>query len=72
MGRFSANRSYGHSICRMGSNWYRLSWAYDRYFKNSRLRHPQGQSCFTDLAGAKRFAEKWGCSMPIEPDQPPK
>lgn len=52
-------RSYGHSVKKIGHNHYRLSWTVDFHYANSRLRHPRGFRRDTDLSGASRFARKW-------------
>ena len=69
MGRYSANPSYGHRITRLCSDCYRLSWACDRYYSGSRLRHPTGTTRDTDRAGAERFAKRWKVPMPKENDR---
>jgi hypothetical protein len=65
MSRFRSSGSYGHSIYRMGEDWFRLHWTVDRYYSGSRLRFPRGASRDTDEAGAKRFAKKWGVQLPV-------
>ena len=65
MGRFSGSTSYGHRIREMGG-YYRLSWATDRYYAGSRLRHPRTTERDTDEKGAERFAKKWGISTPTK------
>lgn len=66
MSRFRSSGSYGHSIFRIGHDHYRLCWTVDRYYSGSRLRFPRGSSRDTDLAGAKRFAKRWGLVEPVE------
>lgn len=64
MGRFSPSSSYNHHIRSAGGGDYWISWTIDRYYAGSRLRHPRVFERFTDEAGAKRFAKKWGAEMP--------
>jgi hypothetical protein len=64
MGRYSANPSRQHHIRRNGRDDYTLSWVCDRYYAGSRLRFPTRTRRFTDEAGARRFAKRWGCLMP--------
>lgn len=56
--------TYGHSIRRIGSDHYRLSWTIDRKYAGSRLRHPTTYHRDTGEDGAQRFAKKWGAEMP--------
>jgi len=60
------SHGYGHHIQRLGHDLYRLSWSWDRKYRTSRLRFPQRMVRDTDLAGAVRFAKKWGCQLPEE------
>lgn len=69
MGRYSPSSSYGHRIRRLGHDWYRISWAFDRYYASARLRFPQCREKDTDEAGAKRFAKKWGVDLPAPPEK---
>lgn len=64
MGRYSSNGSYGHHIRRIAEGHFRLSWTVDRYYANSRLRHPRTATRDTDTAGAERFAKRWDIAMP--------
>lgn len=64
MGRFYGGGSYGHSIRRIADGHYRLSWTVDRYYQNSRMRHPRTATRDTDTAGAERFAKRWDIAMP--------
>lgn len=64
MGRHRSSGSYGHVVRKMGDDWYRIFWTVDRFYSGSRLRFPRGSSRDTDLAGAKRFAKRWGLSKP--------
>lgn len=66
MSRHRSAGSYGHAVQRIGHDFYRLHWTVDRYYTGSRLRFPRGCSRDTDLAGAKRFAKRWGCAEPVE------
>lgn len=55
--------SYGHRVSLCGiAGTYRISWTYD--VKHRRIRYPRWCYRLTDLAGAKRFAKKWGCVVP--------
>lgn len=64
MGRFRGGGSYAHSMQRFGRDHFRLHWTVDRYYPDSRLRFPRGCNRDTDLAGAKRFAKRWGLPEP--------
>lgn len=64
MSRFNSSGSYGHAVRRIGNDHYRLHWTVDRYYPNSRLRFPRGHSRDTDLAGARRFAQRWQLDPP--------
>ena len=64
MGRYSSNGSYGHHIQRIDYGCYRLSWTVDRYYSDSRLRHPRRTTRDTDTAGAERVATRWGVALP--------
>ena len=68
MGRYSVNPSYDHRIQRLYHDCFEISWTCDRYYPSSRFRHPRGNSRSTDLAGAVRFAKKWGVTrnLPTE------
>ncbi|MGN6146288.1 MAG: hypothetical protein ACTHOP_22165 [Mesorhizobium sp.] len=59
MGRYSKSSAYGHRVHDMGWGLFRISWIVDRYYPNSRLRHPVTYSRDTDRNGAIRFADKW-------------
>jgi len=60
---------HGHHIQRLGSDWYRLSWSWDKKYSGCRYTYPKRLSRDTDLAGAERFAKKWGVAMPASPTQ---
>lgn len=66
MSRHSASGSYGHNIEDLGHGDFRLTWKVDRYYPDSRLRHPQVRSRDTDEAGARRFALKHDILLPSE------
>lgn len=68
MGRHRAQRSYGHRCKRLGADWYRLSWTVDRYYVDSRLRHPRTFQRDTDEAGAVRFCKRWQVEFPGKTD----
>lgn len=59
MSRYGKSSAYGHRILDLGGGSFRVSWTIDRYYRNSRLRHPTGYSRVTDRDGAIRFAKKW-------------
>jgi hypothetical protein len=63
MGRYTGGNSYDHWIRRDGGE-YTIGWTVDFYYPSSRLRFPRGFKRWTDEAGAKRFARKWGLNMP--------
>ena len=58
--------AYGHSIKRIGTDHYRLSWTIDRKVAGKRLRFPTTTTRDTDAAGAVRFAKKWKLDIPEE------
>ena len=61
--------SYAHHIRRLelfGDVIYRLTWTVDHKYPSSRSRFPRIHTRDTDEAGARRFAKKWGISMPLE------
>lgn len=64
-GRYRSQTAYGQHIQKLGGGFYRLSWTVDRYYPSSRLRHPVGFQRNADLAGARRFAKKWGLPDPM-------
>lgn len=64
MSRHRSVGSYGHRISKLMHDVYQISWVVDRYYKDSRLRHPTGCCRTTDRAGALRFAKRWGVQMP--------
>lgn len=64
MSRNARGHSYGHAIQLIGADHYRLSWVVDRYYPDSRLRHPTRTTRDTDTEGAQRFAKKWGVALP--------
>lgn len=55
---------YGHRIERIGPDDFVLSWTFDTKISGSRLRWPRKIYRWTDEAGARRFAAKWGCEFP--------
>jgi hypothetical protein len=59
MSRFRASTSYGHRIRYLCPDCYRVSWVVDRYYPDSRLRHPRRGFRVVDKAGAMRFAKRW-------------
>lgn len=63
MSRFNSS-AYGHRIRYIGYDAYRLSWTWDAYYANSRLRFPRTITRDTDKQGAERFAKKWQCNLP--------
>lgn len=65
MGRHSPSKSTGHRIRRFAPDHYRLFWVVDRYFTESRLRHPTLYTRDTDEAGAVRFAKRHGLPSPV-------
>lgn len=67
MGRHRPSGSYGHAIVMVEADCYRLSWTVDRYYPDSRLRHPRRATRHADLAGAQRFAKRWGLTVPETP-----
>jgi hypothetical protein len=58
-----------HHIRRFGQD-YVLSWEYEYKVGGSRLLWHRQMERWTDEAGARRFATKWGCPMP-EPREAP-
>lgn len=64
MSRYSSSGSSGHQISYIAPDHYRLYWSVDFYYPSSRLRHPRSYRRDTDMVGAKRFAKKWGISVP--------
>lgn len=64
MSRFGKGHSYGHRVRQIDRDCYRVSWVVDRYYPDSRLRHPRGTSRDTDETSARRFAKRWKCSFP--------
>lgn len=67
MSRHNSSGSRGHAIQHIGHGIYRLYWTVDRYYANSRLRHPRSYSRDTDEAGARRFAKRWDIELPDPP-----
>lgn len=59
---------YGHYCVRhngsFGIVWFEIGWKYDRYYKNSRLRHPTTISRQTDKSHARKFCKKWEIEFP--------
>jgi hypothetical protein len=55
-----STKGYGHSVERIDSDAYRISWCVDRKSAGSRTRTTVITTRWTDAAGAKRFASKWG------------
>jgi len=64
MGRYNSGGSYDHRCQRLGGDWYRIRWTYDRYINGSRLRWPTQHTRDTDEKGARRFCKKWDCKFP--------
>lgn len=64
MSRHRSSGSNSHHIARLRAGEYRVSWAVDRYYPDSRLRHPRGCSRDTDLAGALKFAKRHNIQFP--------
>jgi hypothetical protein len=56
--------SYGHRIQVMGGGDYLLHWVVDYRRKGSRLRYPHSFKSWADERGARRFARRWGLTMP--------
>lgn len=50
----------------MWNSWgdFTISWTFDRYYADSRLRFPHTYRRDTDEAGAKRFCKRWGIPFP--------
>ena len=67
MSRHRPSGSYGHYIRRIESDWFRIGWRVDRYYSDSRLRHPIMFNREVDEAGAKRFSARWKIPLPKEP-----
>jgi len=65
MSRHSTGSSYSHTIRKLCSEEYEISWVVDFYYKDSRLRFPRRMGRVTDEAGARRFCKKWSLSWPI-------
>lgn len=59
MGRYTKSESRGHKVQDLGHGCYRLSWVVDRYYPNSRLRHPTVTTRDTDREGMERFVKRW-------------
>ena len=64
MGRYTPEHSYGHRIQLDPWGGYTISWTVDRYYRDSRQRHPRRYRRETDRAGAERFAKRWNVLMP--------
>lgn len=64
MARHRSSGSHGHHVRKIGPDHYRLTWAVDRHYSGSRLRHPVTYRRDTDLAGAQRFARRWSLQRP--------
>jgi len=60
MSRYRSEGSRSQHVRKLGPDWYVISWTVDFYYPTSRLRHPRTFRRNTDLAGAKRFAKRWG------------
>lgn len=61
----SGGHSTGHKIRRFGYDDYTIRWQVDYYCAGNRGGAEAGYwSCWTNRAGAERFAKKWGISMP--------
>ncbi len=52
-----------HHVGWSGYGWT-ISWSWDVYYPNSRLRWPRRMVRDTDYPGAVRFAKKWGLPTP--------
>jgi hypothetical protein len=64
MSRYGKQESYGFHCVKIGEDDYRISWTWDRYYSDSRLRFPQTRSIRTDEKGAKRFCKKHDIRFP--------
>jgi hypothetical protein len=67
MPRLSSSGSYGHGLYRTRPDEFRVYWKVDRYYRGSRLRHPNTHSRDTNEVGARRFAKKHGIAFPEVP-----
>jgi len=67
LSRHRPSGSRDHRLKRVGRDSFRMCWTVDRYIVGSRLRWPTVTTRDTDLAGARRFAKKWGCRFPEPP-----
>ncbi len=61
--------SYNHSIRYVGCGGFRVSWVVDSSSAGSRIRNPVTRTRDVELDGARRFAKKWDCEMPVVKDQ---
>lgn len=61
--------SYNHAIRYVGCGGFRLSWVVDSASRSSRIRNPVTRTRDAELDGARRFAKKWDCEMPVVKDQ---
>jgi hypothetical protein len=66
MGRFSGGGSYGQTIHLEFEDSYRIAWTVDYHYPESRLRYPRRFSLVTNKAGARRFARRWGLTVPTK------
>lgn len=64
MSRCRSAGSYGHGFQKLADDHYRLHWTVDRYYSGVRGRFPRVSRRDTDLAGARRFAKRWGLELP--------
>ena len=59
MSRFNSSGSNNHRVTLFaGGPEYLISWQVDRYYSDSRLRHPRRCSRVTDEVGARRFIKR--------------
>ena len=64
MSRHNKSSSYGHRCRKDSWGGYVISWTWDRYYDDSRLRYPQTAKRDTDAKGADAFCRRWGCDRP--------
>jgi len=70
MSSLASKGSYNHHAREIGPDHWRLSWTVDFKHEGSRLRYPRVYTRDTDLAGAKRFARRWGLAEPVPKPRP--
>lgn len=56
--------SYEHRIRCIAPDHYQISWVLDFKYPSSRLRYRRVFRRDTDARGARRFAKRWGISLP--------